>query len=279
MTRITTGLLAGGTALLCSLGAATAQEDTTLRVCASAKDAPYSDARGEGFENRIAAILADEAGMELDLVILDRDAIYAFRDGIETGKCDVLVGVDTGDDRVLTSKPYYRSGYAFVSQTARGFDGDTWQDIDREGFSTFAYRYHTPAETILKYTGRYEYNLVYQASLINFSDRRNQYTQVPAERVVSEVASGTADLGIAFAPDIARYVRDAREPLTLTLITNEIERQDGVIIPLQYSQSVGVSKARPELLDVITAALDSGQDRIARVLAEEGIPTLPLDAS
>lgn len=276
----------GGTALLCALGSATAQEadapaagdNQTLRVCASTKDAPYSIADGTGFENRIAEVLADETGMTLDLVMIDNDAIYLFRDGVEKDLCDVLVGVDAGDERLLTSKPYYRSGYAFISRADRNFAGDRWQDVDQEGFETFSYRYHTPAETILKYSGRFEYNLIYQASLTNFEDRRNKYTQVPADRVVSEVAAGNADLAIVFAPDAGRYVRDSREPLKMTLITNEIERSDGMIIPLQYNQSVGVTEDKSGLLEKIDQALISGKDRIQAILDEENIPTLPLDS-
>ncbi|MBL3569762.1 methanol oxidation system protein MoxJ [Rhodovulum sulfidophilum] len=257
--------------------AATAQEaGDTLRVCASTRDAPFSDRQLDGFENRIARIIADEAGLALDLVTVDKDAIFLVRDGIETGLCDVIVGVDAGDERLLTTEPYYKSGYAYVSRQDRGFDGSRWQDIDREGLTTFAYRYYGPAETILKYTGRYEYNLIYQASLIDFEDRRNRYTQVPAKRVVDEVAAGTADIGILFAPEAARYVRDSRTPLTMTLISNDIERSDGEIIPLQYAQSVGVSKDHPELLALIEAALKSGRDRIKAVLDAEGIPTVPL---
>lgn len=276
----------GGAILLTGIGTATAQDqqteatgtdETTLRVCASTQEAPYSTKDGTGFENVIAGILAEEAGMELDLVMIDKAAIYLVRDGIDEGICDVLIGVDAGDERLLTSEPYYRSAYAFVSREDRGFEGDKWEDVDQEGYNTFAYRYHSPAETILKYTGRYEYNLVYQASLTDFQDRRNQYTQVEASRVVSEVAAGNADLAIIFAPDAGRYVRDSREPLKMTLITNEIERSDGLMIPLQYSQSVGISKEKPELVDTINSALESGRERIEAVLADEGIPTLPLE--
>lgn len=275
MTKHYLRLCGAGAAALTLAAPAFAQTDT-LRVCASTKDAPYSDKDGNGFENKIAQVIADEMGAELDLVMIDREAIYLVRDGIYEDLCDVLVGVDAGDERLLTSQPYYRTGYALVTRQDRNFDGDTWQDVDQEGFNTFAYRLHSPAETILKYTGRYEYNLIYQASLTNFEDRRNKYTQVEASRVIAEVSGGGADLGIIFAPEAARYVRDSREPLRLTLITNEIERSDGVIIPLQYSQSVGVSKAHPELVGPINEALQSGSSKIETILIEEGIPLLPL---
>ncbi|ARC37326.1 methanol oxidation system protein MoxJ [Paracoccus yeei] len=274
MNRIST-LAVAGAAALTLVGPAMA-EDTTLRVCASTKDAPFSEKDGTGFENEIAKVLAVEMGARLDLVMIDKDAIYLVRDGIEKNLCDVLIGVDAGDERLLTTKPYYRSGYALVTRQDRNFQGDTWQAIDQDGFDTFSYRLHSPAETILKYTGRYEYNLIYQASLTNFEDRRNKYTQVPAGRVVSEVSAGNADLAIVFAPEAARYVRDSREPLRMTLITNEIERSDGVIIPLQYSQSVGIAKTRPELVEPIQKALDAGRDKIDAILKQEGIPVLPL---
>lgn len=257
--------------------AETTQADpNALRVCASSQDAPYSDKDGSGFENRIAAVLAEESGLTLDLVMIPKDAIYLVRDGMDEGLCDVLIGVDAGDKRVLTSEPYYKSGYAFVSREDRNFQGDTWQDTDQEGYNTFAYRYHGPAETIMKYTGRYEYNLIYAASLSNFEDRRNKYTQIPASLVVSEVAQAKADLGIIFAPEAARYVRDSQVPLKMTLITNGIERSDGVVIPLQYEQAVGVINTRPDLLETINKALVTGKDRIDAVLQEEGIPTMPL---
>ncbi|MDQ7774963.1 MAG: methanol oxidation system protein MoxJ [Paracoccus aminovorans] len=222
-------------------------------------------------------MLAEQMGARLDLVMIDKDAIYLVRDGIEKDLCDVLVGVDAGDERLLTTRPYYRSGYAFVTRQDRNFEGDKWQDVDQDGFKTFSYRLYSPAETILKYTGRYEYNLIYQASLTNFEDRRNKYTQVPADRVVDEVAAGNADLAILFAPEAARYVGASRQPLKMTLITNDIERSDGVVIPLQYSQAVGVSKAHPELLEPLQAALTAGDARVQAILQQEGIPLLPLN--
>lgn len=282
MKRLTLRGALAGTALMALPLAGLAEETAaqpdpnTLRVCASTKDAPYSEKDGSGFENHIAAVLAEETGMTLDLVMIDKDAIYLVRDGVDENLCDVLVGVDTGDQRLLISDPYYKTGYALVSRQDRNFEGDTWQSVDQEGFNTFAMRYHTPAETIMKYTGRYEYNMLYHASLSNFEDRRNKYTQIPASLVISEVVAGNADMGIIFAPEAARYVRDAREPLKMTLITNGIERSDGKVIPLQYEQAVGVAKTRPELLEPINKALVSGKAKIDAILKEEGIPTMPL---
>ena len=264
--------LIAGAALVLASSAASAE---TLRVCSSTKDAPYSTASADGFENRIAAILAQETGRKLKHVWIDKAAIYLVRDGIDQGICDLVIGVDTNDERLLTSEPYYRSGYVFVSRQDRDFEGSRWQDADTPGFTRFSYRFHSPAETILKYAGRYESNLAYTYSLIDFKSRRNQYINVPADRVVNEVAKGEADLGIAFAPEVARYVKNSTTPLKITVITNDIERSDGVIIPLKYEQSVGISKKKAELVDEINKALASGAPEIRAILEAEGIPLLP----
>lgn len=249
-----------------------------LMVCASAKDAPYSTATKDGFENRIADALAQAMGREVEFVFSERASIYNVRDLLEPKQCDVVFGIDPGDPRVETSEPYFRTAYAFVSRADAGFDGHRWQDAGRDGLKRFATRIHSPAQTMLKYAGKYEDNLAYLYGLVNFKSNRNAFTEVAADRLASEVRNGEADLAIAFAPDVARYVAASDGELRLTLIENSLERQDGVTIPLQYGQTVGVRKGDDALLKEINEALAKAQDQIRTILEEEGIPLLPLSS-
>ena len=258
-----------------ALGGTAATAKEPLRVCASTKDAPYSESGGTGFENRLAEIIATASGRPLDLVWLEKDAIYLVRDGVDKGLCDVVMGVDSNDPRLLTTSPYYRSGYVFVTPAATELNGDGWEALADPRFDTVAYRFYGPAEALMKYAGKYENNLIYASSLTNFEDRRNKYTNVDAARVVSEVARGEADLAIVFAPEAARYVKAASTPLKMTMISNHLTRANGVEVPLQFNQSVGVSKAHPELRDEIEQALHDHRTEIDAVLADEGIPVLP----
>ncbi|RFC63516.1 methanol oxidation system protein MoxJ [Fulvimarina endophytica] len=261
-------------------GPSETSESGTLKVCASTKEAPFSTADEDGFENRIAAILAKAMGRELDYQWVDRPAIYLVRDGLDKKTCDVLMGVDSGDDRLLTSEPYYRSAYAFVSEASDDFSGTRWQDAGGDGLSRFATRLYSPAGTMLKYSGKYEDNLAYLYSLIDFKSRRNQYLDVPADRLVQEVRAGNADLAIAFAPEVARYVKQSDGKLRLSLIENDLELQNGQTVDLQYSQSIATRRGDDELMKEINEALAASREEIAAVIAEEGIPSLPLaDAS
>lgn len=255
---------------------ATSQGDV-LKVCASTKEAPYSTRAEDGFENRIAEVLAAKMGRTLEYEWIERPAIYVVRDGLSKKTCDVVIGVDAGDERLATSRPYYRTAYAFVSRTDEKFAGSRWQDVGGEGLARFATRLYSPAETMLKYSGKYEDNLAYLYGLVNFKSRRNQYIDVAPDRLVQEVRDKSADLAIAFAPDVARYVKEAGGDLTITLITNDVERSDGETVELQYSQAVGVRKGDEALLAEIDEALGKARGEIGAILDEEGIPTLPIE--
>lgn len=250
--------------------------DDILRICSSRNNAPFSMGNETGFENRLAVILAEEMGREPVFVWSDRPAIYLVRDHLDNDDCDVVMGVDSDDERLLTSEPYYRTGYVFVSREETGFEGDSWDDAAIGGMTRFAVPFASPAEVMLRVLNKYEDNAAYQFSLVDFQSRRNVYTQVPSDRLVLEVAQGHADLAVAFAPEVARYVEASNVPLRMTVIADTQQRGDGVDVPHHYSQSVGVRLGEEELLGEIDEALISGRSEIRSLLEEEGIPLLDL---
>lgn len=248
--------------------------DGVLRICASTKGAPYTTKDGRGFENRIAVIVAEAMGRKPEFIWTDKQSIFLVRDFLEKGACDVVMGVDDGDPRVLTTNPYYRTGYVFVTRKDRGLEIQNWSDDDLRKVKRIAYQFHSPAELMLKQTGLYEDNLIYQYSLINFNDRRNQYSQVSGERLVSEVTNGTADVAVAFAPDVARYVKDSATPLTMSVIDRNGLTESGEVVPQQFDQSVAVRNGDTDLRAEIDAALERVRPQIETILKEEGIPLL-----
>jgi len=245
-----------------------------LRICASEVEAPFSQKDGRGFENKIALALAEAMGRKATFVWSSKPAIFQVRDQLDKKLCDVVMGVDTGDERLLTSKPYYRSSYVLITRADRNMTASDWTDPQVKALTTFAVRFFSPGETIVKRLGKWEDNMAYLYSLINFKSPRNQYVQIPGDRLVSEVATGAADIGIAFAPEVARYVKASSTPLRMMIMTNTVERADGAVLPVHFDQSVGVRKDSPELLAEIDAALLELHPRIDQILADDGIPVL-----
>lgn len=245
-----------------------------LRVCASKAAAPYAAVDGSGFENRIAAAVAEAMNRKAEFVWTDKPAIFLVRDMLDKGACDVIVGVDDGDPRVLTTAPYYRTGYAFITRADSPLKLSSWSDDDLSRVRRIAYQFHSPSEEMLKQTGLYEDNLIYQYSLINFTDRRNQYTQVPGDVLVSEVAKGAADVAVAFAPDVARYVKASGVPLRMTMIDRNGMTAAGKLVPQQFDQSMAVRKDDAALRSELDAAIAKLRPQIVAILREEGIPPM-----
>jgi len=228
-----------------------------------------------GFENRVAQAVADAMGRKLVTVWAPKPAIYLVRDYLDKNQCDVVMGLDTGDERVLTTKPYYRTGYVIVTRKDRQITATTWNDPQFRKLHTIAVRFNSPGEQILKQTGKYENTAIYLSSLVNFRSPRNQYLQIPADRLVQEVIEGRADAAIAFAPEVARYVKASHVPLSMALLTDPLVLPDGTEEILQFDQSMGVRKNDPELKAALDEAIDKATQQLLESLRAEGIPLLP----
>src|SRR4051794_36030537 len=85
-----------------------------LRIAADPNNLPFSNDRGEGFENRIAAVIARDLNAEIHYTWRAQRRGF-FRETLKTGDCDMVMGVPVGFDKALVTSPYYRSAYVFVS--------------------------------------------------------------------------------------------------------------------------------------------------------------------
>lgn len=92
-----------------------AAESKPLKVCAAENEMPYSNEAGEGFENKLAELVGKALDRKVEYVTWT-DPRYYLRDTLDKGLCEVAIGIDSGDPRVLTTQPYYRSGYVFISR-------------------------------------------------------------------------------------------------------------------------------------------------------------------
>nr|WP_244532318.1 methanol oxidation system protein MoxJ [Methylocapsa palsarum] len=247
-----------------------------LRICAAKNQPPLSLEDGSGFENKIAVVLAEAMNRKAQFVWYERPAIYLVRDQLDKNACDVIVGLDSGDPRVATSKPYYRTGYVFVTRADRDLNIKSWSDQRLAKLGHIAVSFGSPGEVLLKDIGQYENNMAYLYSLVNFKSARNEYTQVDPAKMVGEVSSGGAELAVAFAPDVARYVKASVTPLRISLIDDDAVKRNGEKVPQRFDQSVGVRHDDTALLEQIDAALVLAKPKIDAILQVEGVPLVPI---
>lgn len=253
-----------------------AQADPSeLRICAAANELPYSNRDEAGFENKIAKTIADAMGRKARFVWLDKPGIYIVRDLLNQKRCDVVVGLDTGDQRVLTTRPYFRTGYVFVQRKNASLKIDGWRSPDLRKARNIGFVDGSPPSVMMNEIDLYNTHFNYMKSLVNFKSRRNQYIRVDPRRMVGEVANGKADVAVAFAPEVARYVAGNAD-VALTVIADDNKRSDGKHVPHHFNQSMGVRKGDTALLSELNKAIDASWPQIEAVLKAEGIPMLKI---
>lgn len=248
-----------------------------LRVCAANDEMPYSNAAGEGFENRLAKRVADLLGRPLELVQSDRPAIYHVHEYLNEGRCDVIMGLDSTDPRVLTTRPYYRAAYVFVVRREGGPDIRDWDPEDWQAVGKVAFAQGSPAENMIREVGLFERNLSYMYSLIGFKPKRNQYVRFHPSRLISEVSSGKADVAIVWGPEAAPYVAASTVPLETRMVPDGVWQ--GTPVAFQYDQSMGVREGNTALRDALDELIATHGPALRAELADQGIPVSDPEAA
>lgn len=251
--------------------ALSASNTDVLRICAAADELPYSKLDKTGFENKLAEVVAEAMGRKPLFVWFSRPSIYIIRDQLEMKMCDVVMGLDTGDQRVATTKPYYRAPYVFIQRKDTKLDIKDWSSPDLAKATKIGFTPGSPAQIMLEKIGLFREHFNYMHSLTNFQDKRNKFTRIPPQRMVNEVADGTAEVSVNFAPEVARYAK-ASDKVFLTVIPDNNVREDGEKVPHHFDQSLGVRKDDTALLSALDPALEKAKPKIEEILKEEGIP-------
>lgn len=250
-----------------------ATDPTILRICASGNELPMSKNDGSGFENKVAVAIAEAMGRTPKFVWFEKESIYLVRDQLDVKACDVVMGVDTGDPRVLTTKAYYRAPYVFILRKDSKLNITGWDSADLAKAAKIGFTPGSPPQVMMEKLGLFQDNFNYMHSLSNFKDKRNKFTRVPPDRMVGEVADGTADVAVNFAPEVARYVKE-KDHLKMVVIPDNNTRDDGEKVPHHFDQSLGVRSDAAELQAQLNTALEKARSKIDEILKEEGIPLL-----
>jgi quinoprotein dehydrogenase-associated probable ABC transporter substrate-binding protein len=236
-----------------------------LRVCADPDNLPYSSRDESGFENRIAHLVADDMGAKLTWFWQEQRRGFV-RKTMGAGQCDLFIGVPAGFERVLPTKPYYRSTYVAVtrggSRPFTSFDADELKDrrigVQLIGDDLAA----SPPGYALTRAGAV-------ANVRGFT----VYGDGPAaQRMVDAVASGQLDMALLWGPQAGWFAHRAKVPLVVTT-TNA---PAGLPIPFEYSIAMGVRKGDTALRDRLDEILQRRRADIDAILASYFVPTVAM---
>jgi len=251
------------------LAAGTPASARELRVCADPNNMPFSNQRGEGFENKIVEIVARELNATVSYVWWAQRRGF-IRNTLKAGLCDVIPGTPANLEMLRTTVPYYRSSYVFVTR-ADGPDVSSFDDvrlrdedigvqlIGDDGANS------PPVAALARrgIAGRLHGYLVYG----------DYATTNWPSRIIDAVAAGDIDIAIAWGP-MAGYFAD-RQSVTLR-ITPVSPRIDGPLLPMIFDISMGVRREDDVFRGELDAALAKHRNEIDAVLADYHVPRLDL---
>lgn len=253
-------------ALLLFAMAVLAAERPALRVCADPNNLPFSNSAGEGFENRLAELIARDMGAELRYTWWAERKSF-LRNSLNAGRCDIVMGVPATLDSVSPTKPYYRSTYVFVSRTDRKLDISSLNDARLEqmriGMHVVGDDYAPPAHLLAR-RGLSSHIAGY--SLFGKFGEPN-----PPARIIEAVEQGDIDIAIVWGPFAGYFAKRQAAPLTITPVSPAMF----LAVPFTYEISAAVRKGDDGLRAQIDNALTRECRSIQVLLTEYGIPRLP----
>lgn len=244
-----------------SSGPAGGAELKDLRVCGDPDNLPYSNQRLEGFENKIADLLARDLGASLSYFWWPHQRGLV-KNTLQAGNCDILIGIPKGYDLVLWTKPYYRTGYVIAYPKGRGYQVASLDDPILKRLR-IGVHFNTPPFEALGERGIRD-NLV-EYSLF-FDYRVADASQRPA-KVMDDLYQGAIDVAMVWGP-MAGYSAKQHKSSSLVLVPLE----DSGHIPMTFEISMGVKKGNKDLKAVLEAALDRRQAEIRKILEDYGVP-------
>jgi mxaJ protein len=237
-----------------------------LRVCADPNNLPFSNERLEGFENKLAELIARELNATLTYTWWAQRRGF-IRNTLQAATCDLLMGVPKRLDAVLTTSPYYRSTYVFVY---RQDDGPSVHSLDDPILATVKIGVqligddgaNSPPAHALARRHMIE-------NVVGYSVYGDYAQPHPTARIIEAVATGAVDVAVVWGPIAGYFARSQSVTLTVVPVTPS---QDTPALPFAFDIALGVRRSEEAFCAELNAILQRRRAEIDRLLDEYGVP-------
>ena len=239
-----------------------------LRVCADPNNLPFSNRRGEGFENRLAELVAQDLGARVRYTWWAQRRGF-FRSTLNAGLCDLVAGMPASLELAWATRPYYRSSYVFLSRRDRGlairsFDDPALRTL-RIGVQLIGDDYtNTPPAHALARRG-------ITRQLVGYRVQDDYAKPNPPAQIVDAVARGDVDIAVVWGPLAGYFAAHQRVPMVLTPVEPKI---DLPFLPFVFDIAMGVRRGDTAFRASVERVLVRRRAEIDGLLAEYGVPRL-----
>jgi mxaJ protein len=243
-----------------------------LRVCADPNNLPFSNERQEGFENRIASLIAKDMGRDVEYFWFPQREKF-FRQTLDRGACDVVMGVPTGLDEAATTRPYYRSTYVILSRKASHLDIKSLDDPRLRKLRIGVQILGDEKDSLPPVHALIRRGIV--KNLVGFSIFGNLTEKDPPADVIRALGKGKVDVAIVWGPLGGYFSRESPVPLEVTPLADDAKDPD---LPFHFDIAIGVRANDKALRNVLDEELARRRTEIEDILRSYGIPQITLPA-
>jgi quinoprotein dehydrogenase-associated probable ABC transporter substrate-binding protein len=275
--RVAAGLLAGVVVGLQSDGASAQASDpgsqasdpgslelvdpNVFRACGDPRNLPFSNDKGEGFENKLAELLAAKLGKKLSYTYFPQATGFV-RMTLGSYRCDTIMGFPQGDEQAQVTIPYYRTTYALIAKRGSGLDDVTTIDDPKLRDKRIGIVAKTPPTTNMALNGL----LAHAKSYPLFIDTRADSS---AQAMIDDLARGDIDCGILWGPMAGYYASRADPPLLVVPLIKETKGP-----PMTFRIGMAVRPADQEWKRTLNKLITENQAEINKLLISYNIPIL-----
>ena len=231
-----------------------------LKVCADPNNLPFSNQKGEGFENKIAELMGAALGVKVEYTWFPQIIGFA-RNTLQAHLCDLVIGTVAGDDVMQTTNPYYFTTYVMIYRSDKGLTL-TGLDDPRLASLRLGVVSATPPSDLLVRHDLMAHAKPYQLTV----DTR---AESPTHEMVKDIMDGTIDVGFLWGPIAGYYRKHGELPLTLVPLKDEPGAAR-----MKYHIAMGVRGNEPEWRRRVNAVILKQQPKMTAILRDYGIPLL-----
>lgn len=255
-------------AALILLGSCHGAEQRTITACADPNNLPFSNRAGEGFENKLAVMIASDLHASLHYVWWAQRRGFV-RNTLNDGRCDFWPGVGSNVEMLATSRPYYRSTYVFVTRDKEQLRGLTLDDPRLKRLKIGVQMVGNDATNTPPAHALAERGIIGNVrGYMLYGDYREPN---PPVQIIDAVARGEVDVALVWGPLAGYFAAKSPVPLRLEPVTPWMADMQW---PMQFDISVGVQKNNQRLLKEIDRSLSRRAADIKRLLERYRVPVI-----